>query len=57
LKADPHADRHRITGLSGPKLNPPGPGDASAVKASPTMITISISPVMISAFSDMEIPW
>ena len=36
---------------------PPGPGDASPVNASATMITISISPVTISAFSEMAIPW
>src|SRR5882757_6799314 len=49
--------RLKLPGLSGPQLNPPGPGDASPLKASATMITISISPVMISAFSEMEIPW
>ena len=49
--------RPKLPGLSGPKLNPPGPGDASPVNASATMITISISPVTISAFSEMEIPW
>src|SRR5580704_12831549 len=49
--------RPKLPGLSGARLNPPGPGDTSPVKASPTMITISIPPVMISAFSEMEIPW
>jgi len=43
--------------LSGAQLNPPGPGEASPVKASATMITISIPPVMISAFSEMAMPW
>jgi hypothetical protein len=47
----------KLPGFRGARLNPPGPGDASAVMASPTMITISISPVMMSAFSEMVIPW
>ena len=49
--------RPKLPGLSGAELNPPGPGDASPVNASATMITISISPVMISTFSEMAIPW
>ena len=47
----------KLPGLSGAQLNPPGPGEARAVKASATMITISMQPVMSSAFSEIEIPW
>ena len=47
----------KLAGLSGARLNPPGPGDASPVKASATMITISMHPVMIRARSEIVIPW
>ncbi len=49
--------RAKWAGFSGAQLNPPEPGEASPVKASATMITISIDPVMMSAFSEMVIPW
>ena len=49
--------RPKLPGLSGAQLNPPGPGEASPVKASATMITISMAPVISNAFSEMEMPW
>ena len=49
--------RWKLPGFSGAQLNPPGPADTRPVIASATMITISMLPVMISAFSDSAMPW
>ena len=48
--------RPKLPGFSGAQLNPPGPGDARPLRASATMIRISMLPVMISSFSDSAIP-
>src|SRR5262245_57230814 len=46
----------QLAGLSGAKLKPPGPGSPKDQRASRTMIAISIVPVMISSFSESEMP-
>jgi hypothetical protein len=42
--------------FSGAKLKPPGPGLRKPVIARASMITISMAPVMISSFSEIEMP-